>query len=230
MSWMSFLESLFCSNCHRRVAELEKQVLTLIEEKGVLARNYQNLMMEKLELVLNCGKDALDFMDRVNALQDTIDALQKAALESFEYPKIPSYSYVSYDVSNISDFYTVEFVRSDVEYLLFSKDDWVKILNVTYPLVKEAMERWVTDISDCDNWALTTAAIVNIAFKKSGYTKQGAFAIAHTVLDEPSRHAYNLLVDRDRKIWVYEPQTNRIVGEMKEGLTIYRTGFTWFMS
>ena len=85
-------------------------------------------------------------------------------------------------------------------------------------------------VSDCDNWANVMSAFVSIAFKKSGYSKQGAFAIAHTVPDEPSRHAYNLFVDGDHRVWLYEPQTNRLKGEMKDGDGVYRTGYVWFMN
>lgn len=226
----NLLESFFCSKCHAKLISLDAENIELREEKAVLIRNYQNLMMEKLQLVLDCGKDSLELHNRIRELEAIIDKLEEDGLESFNWPKIPNYNYASYDVSGISDFYDVEFVRADATYNLFSKDDWVTILDVIHPLVKEALTRWEADISDCDNWSNVTSAFVSIAFKKSGYFKQGAFAIAHTVADEPSRHAYNLFVDLDHKVWLYEPQNNTLKGEMKDGSGIYRTGYVWFMN
>jgi len=201
----------------------------LKEDKDILIRNYQNLMKEKLQLVLDYGKDSLELHSKIQDLEHLIKQMEQENLETFNWPKIPTYSYASVDVSTISEFYDVEFVRADAEYNLFSKDDWVAILTSVHPLVKEALTRWVVDISDCDNWSSVMSAFVSIAFKKSGYFKQGAFAIAHTVDDEPARHAYNLFVDLDRKVWLYEPQNNTLRGLMQDGEGYFRTGYVWFL-
>jgi len=222
-SLFSFLESLFCVNCYKEIEELK-------EDKLILTRNYQSLMMEKLQLVLNCNKDSLELHQKIRELETLLDRLEEAGLESFNWPKIPNYNYATYDVSGVKDFYDVEFVRADIRYLLFSKEDWVEILNVIHPLVKEALTRWEVDISDCDNWSNVASAFISIAFKKSGYTKQGAFALSHTIPTASSRHAYNLFVDLDHKVWLYEPQTNQLKDEMKDGSGIYRTGYVWFMN
>ena len=223
MNLFKFFETMFCGECRAEIAELE-------EEKQILIRNYQNLMMEKLRLVLDCGKDTLELHNRIQELEAIIDQLEEDNLESFNWPLIEDYEETMYDVSGVSDFYDVEFVRADLKYNLFTKSDWVKILSVVHPLVKEALVRWEKDISDCDNWSSVMSAFVSIAFKKSGYLVQGAFAIAHTTIDEPSRHAYNLFVDTDHRVWLYEPQNNRLMGEMKDGDEVYRTGYVWFLN
>jgi len=223
------LESIFCGKCKAKVLTLEKETVILKEDKAILIRNYQNLMMEKLQLVLDCGKDSLELHSKIQDLENLIKQMEQEDLETFNWPKIPTYSYASVDVSTISEFYDVEFVRADAQYNLFSKDDWVAILTSVHPLVKEALTRWATDISDCDTWSTVMAAFVSIAFKKSGYFKQGSFAIAHTVDDEPARHAYNLFVDLDRKVWLYEPQNNTLQGLMQDGEGYFRTGYVWFL-
>ena len=156
--------------------------------------------------------------------------MEQEDLETFNHPKIPNYNYASYDVSAVRDFYDVEFVRADAQYNLFSKEDWVTMLTAIHPLVKEALTRWTVDISDCDNYSSVMSAFVSIAFKKSGYSKQGAFAIAHTSSDEYSRHAYNLFVDLDHKVWLYEPQNNTLKGLIQDGEGIFNTGYVWFLN
>jgi len=227
---MDLLSSLFCSKCRAKLLNLESENHELTEEKTILIRNYQNLMMEKLRLVLDCGKDTLELHNRIQELEAIIDQLEEDNLESFNWPKIPNYSYASYDVSGVRDFYDIEFVRADVQYHLFSKEDWVTMLTAIHPLVKEALTRWTVDISDCDNYSSVMSAFVSIAFKKSGYSKQGAFAIAHTSSDEYSRHAYNLFVDLDHKVWLYEPQNNTLKGLIQDGEGIFNTGYVWFLN
>ena len=226
---VSFLELLFCGKCVAKATALEKEVVSLKEDKAVLIRNYQNLMTEKLQLILDCGKDALELHNKIQELEQLIKQMEQEDLELFNWPKIPTYTYAAVDVSTVQEFYDVEFVRADAAYNLFSKADWVALLTAVHPLVKEALTRWVVDISDCDNWSTVMSAFVSIAFKKSGYFKQGAFAIAHTVSDESARHAYNLFVDLDRKVWLYEPQNNTLHGLMQDGEGYFRTGYVWFL-
>ena len=223
MSFFKFFETIFCGECRAEIAELE-------EEKQILTRNYQNLMKEKLQLILNCSKDSLELHNMIQELEAVIDQLEQGGLEVFDWPVIPNYSYGCVDVSSVREFYDIEFVRSDAQYNLFSKEDWVKILTAVHPLVMEALTRWTVDISDCDNYSSVMSAFVSIAFKKSGYTKQGAFAIAHTSSDEYSRHAYNLFVDMDRKVWLYEPQNNTLKGLIQDGEGIFNTDYVWFLN
>jgi len=230
MSLMEFLESLFCTKCHSKILNLEADNHELTEEKQILTRNYQNLMMEKLQLILNCGKETLELNTKIRELETIIKQLEQLDLESFNWTHIESYPLIDYDVSNISAFREVMFIRADARYNLFSKEDWTRILSEVYPLVKEALTRWSVDISDCDNWSTVMSAFVSIAFKKSGYGMQGAFAIAHTVNEEPSRHAYNLFVDDKFNVWLYEPQTNKIVGSLENGVGIYNTGYVLFLN
>ena len=187
-------------------------------------------MQEKLQLIINRNKDSLELHNQIQELEALIDQLEQEDLESFDWLVIPNYSYGNVDVSSIREFYDIEFVRADTSYNLFSKEDWVKILTAVHPLVKEALTRWTVDVADCDNYSSVMSAFVSIAFKKSGYSKQGAFAIAHTSSDEYSRHAYNLFVDLDHKVWLYEPQNNTLKGLIQDGEGIFNTGYVWFLN
>jgi len=82
----------------------------------------------------------------------------------------------------------------------------------------------------CDDFALLMAAMVAYSSYKSGFNKQLAFGIAWSMV-----HAYNVFITKDDKVWVYEPQTNVIIGEaneIKKGKSndyIYFTREIWFM-
>ena len=134
MSLLSFFESIFGGKYKAEITELE-------EDKRILTRNYQNLMMEKLEIVINCGKDKLELHETIRNLENVIEQLEQENLESFNWPIIDTYPTFPYDVSGIHDFYDVEFVRADAQYNLFEKEDWVSLLDMVHPLVEEALEQ-----------------------------------------------------------------------------------------
>ncbi len=212
------------------INKLRKDLTECNKHKLTLTRNYQTLVLEKLQLVLNYSKDKMELHQQIRDLEHIIAQFEEDAEESFNWPSILQYDAVGYDVSAIQAFRDVEFVRADARYNLFTKTDWMSILDKVHPLVEEALVRWKRDISDCDNWSTVSAAFVSIAFKKSGYNIQGAFAIAHTVMDEPARHAYNVFVTKDYKVWVYEPQNNTVLQVMEDMDKLYKTGFVWFMN
>jgi len=77
---------------------------------------------------------------------------------------------------------------------------------------------------NCDNFALVMNAFLAIAIKKAGLRYQGAFTIAWS-----RNHAYNLYVDSEKQIWIYEPQTGVTKGLLKEGEDSYDTQKIWFI-
>ena len=123
--------------------------------------------------------------------------------------------------------YAYDWETADLTYLSLDMDDWKRVLTA---VKKTIIGTWTTDVFDCDDFALVMAAMVAYSSYKSGFSKQLAFGIAWSHV-----HAYNVFITKDEKIWVYEPQTNRIIGEAneikkgKKSNYIYFTKEIWFM-
>ena len=99
---------------------------------------------------------------------------------------------------------------------------WLKIIDNW----KKNKYNYIADRFDCDDFALLMAGLVAYTCYKSGFKKQLAFGIAWSNI-----HAYNLYVDKNLTVWVWEPQTASIIGkaiDYKNDQT-YGIKYVWFM-
>lgn len=74
----------------------------------------------------------------------------------------------------------------------------------------------------CDNFASLMASKLQFAAYKSGFTQQPAFGYAVS-----RTHAYNCFIC-DGMVHIYEPQTNRVIGELGKTPAPYDTIKVWF--
>ena len=99
--------------------------------------------------------------------------------------------------------------RSNPEYIeildegkwLTSKEEMQRLLQVNL----YSSKNWIKNFYDCDNFAFSLMGLMqNIA-------PRIAFGIVH-VVEKPSdnKHSLNFFIDKDKKLWFVEPQTNRI--------------------
>ena len=96
---------------------------------------------------------------------------------------------------------------ADFSYYCFPKTQWEKLLSEIQPFLTSLIGEWTENVADCDDFSLIMNAFVAASFIRGGCDLQGAFFIAHS-----QTHAYNVFVDDTKKVWVYEPQNNKVVG------------------
>ena len=116
-----------------------------------------------------------------------------------------------------------DFVYADLEYYTLSKSEWDSILPSIQEQVKKALTCYEHPVSDCDDWAYVMGGFVTVAFRKSGLDRQGAFMVTW----QKNRHAYNAYMDTEGRVWIYEPQSGRTVGELGKTEDPYDTDMIW---
>lgn len=125
--------------------------------------------------------------------------------------------------------YLIDVIRdcevADLEYCSFNLDEWKIILTDIFNELKPK-ETYKSRIFDCDDFALVFSGVLTYSAFKSEFTEQPAFAIAWSNV-----HAFNLFIDNENKIYVYEPQSNDIMcfdDAIKDKM--YDVKKVWFMS
>ena len=117
-----------------------------------------------------------------------------------------------------------DLVVADREYVTYSICNWMAILTRLHKnLVSEY--NYLKDIWDCDDCAILYSTILAFSAYKAGLSNQPAFAIAWS-----DTHAFNLFVDSNNRIWIYEPQVDVVIGEL--GIykaALYNVKRIWFM-
>lgn len=215
---MSWLLNLLCGGCKSKAEQLEASNADLQDRVNTLTKNYVSCLGEKSEIIMNCSKDVQYLSLRVLELSQMLAkavSLPELVLPG-EYPTIQPHL--------MPELYDYDMVMADLTYHTFPKDKWVEMLAKIQPEMRKALGSWVIDISDCDDMALVMNAFMVIAFKSAGLRYQGAFMIAWS-----RTHAYNLYVDDENKIWIYEPQNGNTVGLLSEGTDSYDTKKIWFI-
>jgi len=206
-------------DCTKKVVTLEKALASMTTKRDILSRNYQNLLKEKLDLVKNCDSDKLYLSEQITQLTSQLaDALTLPNITLYtENPTVfdPWKEGLPVDDS----------VIADLEYYVYSKEDWLKILELVQPNVKAVLVRWRREISDCDTFALLMAGLVAGCFAKADLSRQGAFMVAWS-----RTHAYNVYRDSDGVFWVYEPQNNKTICKLGDAEDPYVTRKLWLMS
>ena len=97
---------------------------------------------------------------------------------------------------------------SDSFFNLTTKEEASKFSNET----KVQYREWKQDNYDCDQFR----------FALMGYWSQGLISFAFGIAWSYN-HAYNLMIDNDRNIWIVEPQTNKYytLDEIKNNTKYY---------
>ena len=203
MSLLSFFESLFCGECKEKVEDLT-------EDKRILTRNYQNLNDEYLHLAQSTTEDILVLHEQIQTLNNLLStSIPIPDISShIDSPKMfaPYQTPIGIPMGLIAD----EF------YYTFTLPQWIEILTLIQKEVEEhaLINGWVTDISDCDDFAVVLNGHAVTTFVHSGLDKQGCLLYVRS-----KTHAYNVFVAHDGDEftpYVYEPQTNKVVGKLSE--------------
>ena len=115
-------------------------------------------------------------------------------------------------------------VYADLTYYSFPKEQWIALLDALHPTLIASIGEWKENISDCDNFSQHAYYFVSKSFINAGYPCQGAFMVVWS-----RSHAYNAFVDTEGKIWIYEPQNNKIIGDIEGTLDdVYNPDKVWF--
>ena len=110
----------------------------------------------------------------------------------------------------------------DLSYYSIEKEDWIQILKLVFPLVKKALKTGLSEVADCDNFARITKALVSIGVYNGGFQKEVALAMALS-----RGHAYNAFMTSDKRVWIWEPQTATLIGEISDELPALSSGETY---
>lgn len=206
-------ENIFCRRLIRANKRLIEDVLAYENELGIADKEISDQ-----DLLIQAFKDEANvFLDRIQILKLREQNYRDMLTKPIYIPKI-DYTirgalYETFTPYKDIDTSKYDIHYADLDYFATEIRVWKSILTRTHAQVKKALVKWKRNISDCDNWAYTTLDIVSMAFTKAGssFGLQGALGIAWS-----KTHAYNLIVDEEKTIWVYEPQTNKIIGKMDE--------------
>lgn len=188
-----------------------------IKENALLKEENKALKKEISELKKVYEEDSKYYEERIKYLMNELASRIKIPCDLKRIVKGGDYREVdprSYIFVPRRDF-------ADLKYLALKKDRWKVVLTEIRSLFNARWTKWVFD---CDNFALLMAGLLAYAVYKSGFKKQFAFGIAWSI-----EHAYNVFIDYDGKVWVYEPQTNRVIGELGKTERPYNTVEVWFM-
>lgn len=116
-------------------------------------------------------------------------------------------------------------VIADTEYLTYTFDNWKSILTRLHKHLGEKYN-WTKEIYDCDNISLVYTSTLAYSAYRAGLSKQVAFGIAWS-----NTHAFNVAIDDENNVWVIEPQSGSIVGELGTDLgESYDVKKIWFLS
>ena len=215
---MSWIQRLFCGERSNQAESLKAENEKLRNDVTILSKNYVSCLLDKSQIITNYNEEkqylTLRVLELSQMLAKSITLPELVLLEPYEI----------IEPDAMSELYDYDMIRADLKYYAFPKETWITILSQTQAEVEKCLKSWVSNISDCDDWALVMNAFLVSALKNTGLKYQGAFTIAWS-----NSHAYNLYVDDSKQIWIYEPQNNTTVGLLSEGINPYNTKKIWFI-
>lgn len=154
--------------------------------------------------------------------EERIKTLEKLLLEK---TKLPNLSYLSGKVIEVNprDLISIsKYAQADFLYYALDYNDWIKVLT---EISKTFDRTWKKEVHDCDDIALVFNAMLVEAVYKSKFKRTFALGIAWS-----STHAFNIIITKTNDIFIYEPQTNRIIGKMNEITnSTYKVKEVWFI-
>jgi hypothetical protein len=222
MSLSSFLFRLFCGGCLDSVESLSRVLEGCRDRLAGLQEDYDDLVEQHWSLLRD-----------VDGLNDELSSLRDTLAGAIVLPDVSEWTSGGVEF----DPWSHEWAPwpdniADERYLVFPYEDWTEVLRRVQPNVRVMLRRrdelfgkWRSEVSDCDNFASTMSALVAGAFAKAGLSMQGAFMRARS-----ESHAYNLFMDTEKVLWVYEPQSGETVCRVDEAdEERYETYRFWFM-
>ena len=192
----------------------------IIEELKI---NYASLKEEYEELKKKYEEDVAYYESRIKKLLKLLEkSIQLPTIKLQETPEemsnITLYNIILEQVGELWDFAT-----ADVSYWAVSREEFERILRQVNEKIKAT---WTEEIFDCDDFALLMAGLLAYTCYKSGFKKQLAFGIGWSNI-----HAFNIFVDKNYTVWIWEPQLAKTVGkaiDYKNDQT-YGIRYVWFM-
>jgi len=182
--------------------------------------------MNLIELIINlftkstsCEKE----IRKIEYLNSRVESLTRSLSEAI--PPIP----INFEPKRIVRPYNIDGIKdcevADLEYCSFTLDEWKVILSDIFDVLKPK-EKYTSKVFDCDDFALLFSGILTYSAFKSGFATQPAFAISWS-----NTHAFNLFIDNENNVYVYEPQNNKIMtlNEAKQ-TELYNVRKIWFIS
>jgi len=193
----------------KRMEELELEVTTARKE-----------VKDRDELIKAWRQDYQDLKKELTSSQNLAKFYKSLWESGLHIPNIKNYinNQLVYNPWSDQQYQGYQMTIVDEEYYTYSKDTWTKILERIQDEVKDDVPRWISEISDCDNYADVMSTAVQLAFIKAKKKRQGAFGIAHS-----TTHAYNFFVDHQNNVWIYEPQDGSIRGLLIDDDPPYNT-------
>lgn len=117
-----------------------------------------------------------------------------------------------------------DMVIADAKYLTYTIENWGNILHRLHRDLGNKY-KWIENVYDCDDIALLYSSILAYSAYRAGLTKQPAFGIAWS-----NTHAFNLFIDSDNGVYLYEPQSGTFKGLLGNSIhELYCVKKIWFM-
>ena len=117
-----------------------------------------------------------------------------------------------------------DMVIADEKYLTYDIKDWKTILMRLHRNLANK-SKYRKSIWDCDNISFIYSSILSYSAYRAGLSKQPAFAIAWS-----NTHAFNLFIDNNNNVHIYEPQSGTFKGLLGNSLNeSYCVKKIWFM-
>jgi hypothetical protein len=219
---------IFCKQVIEELAK-EKEKTKDLEAKLELHREETNKMVEEvLEWKARFDNEHYTTLRLTNEVEkiskilasrfkmpDFTDLLAPLVPETVDPPNEKPY-----DAEFLGGQYKVS--THDLSYFAVNKDDWIQILDAVFPLVKKALKTGLAEVADCENFARLTKAFVSIGVYQGGLQKELALAMALS-----RGHAYNAFMTLDKRVWIWEPQSATLIGEIVDDLPPLSSGETY---
>lgn len=183
---MGWFYNLLYGEKEKRINELLSQVSGLIDKNAQLEKSNAHLYSvnsEQSDKILKLGEE-------INRLNDEINILSQSTIkEATSYGKITlQEADAALQKLGISDIHL-----SDVQYDLTTVSEAKRFAQET----KVQFREWKEETHDCDNFS----------YALMGYWSQGLMSFAFGIAWS-STHAFNIMFDQNKILWVCEPQTN----------------------
>ena len=205
----NWIKSIVCRDCQETIEKLSKENYNLkIQLKSKIEALEQ--LQQKYE------EDTKYYEDRIRTLNNLLlKSIQMPDLSEYKgkVKKIDPRDYIKIPNSQFADF----------NYYALDYQSWKEVLTKIQSTFKAV---WSSEVFDCDDFALLASAMLAYSVYKSGFDLQLAFGIAWSL-----SHAFNIFIDSGGTTWIYEPQTDSVVGRIGSCQPPYEPIIEiWFMS
>ena len=219
MIWQ-ILKKLICYECEKELKDLKPKYILLDDENKQLKQQIKQLQ-QKLSTLQQLQKEnqqlqnkIIEYQTKITTLTSTIKQLQQRIeelqqMKTFNFRTIYKPSTLHKTTYQWLNFHTpATLIYADLEYYMLNLNDWKKVLK---QLQKLLTQKYTKSVFDCDDFALVMASlVVQYAYAKK-MDRQLAFAIAWSDV-----HTFNVFWTPNGKMYVFEPQTGMVVGEVSE--------------